>query len=425
MKPANNKRVALALVAVLYLSACGEESSSSSGEGFNAAGDTDTDFNQGQLITSIVDNVITPTFEKFSTLAASQTVAIAKYCQQEQAFELGNVDSATVIDNKLLAQTSWRLAMNSWQYAEMMQLEPLLDNDGDLRNDIYSWPIKNTCGVDLDVTYFKDGIVNDQAYDISSRTASRKSMVALEYLLFNETLSHSCTGATVPDGWDNHTEQYRKVARCEFATEVANDIEINSQALLTAWLGDNGDVVGYANELKAAGTEGSDFETEHQAVNELSDALFYMDTFTKSAKLAKPIGIELNECGSQACPEVVESKYSQHSLANIINNLTALQQFMQGQPSDAESSIEGAIGFSDYLIDVGDQDTADSIEANIIQALATMQAYQNSLYQTLTTSPAQVEQSHTEVKNITDTLKSDFINSLALELPATAAGDND
>ena len=98
---------------------------------------------------------------------------------------------------------------------------------------------------------------------------------------------------------------------------------------------------------------------------------------------------------------------------------------MQGQVTSETSLIEGAIGFRDYLIDVGDQETADSIDANIITAITNAQAYETSLAETLTADEDKVLQTHTDVKNITDQLKTDFINSLALELPKTAAGDND
>jgi len=414
----DKRLIAVALSAVFVVTACGEDSTISSGDDFNKEQDTNTGFDQGQLVASLVDTVITPTFQEFSSLAASQQQAISDYCQQEKSLADNNGSKQLVNDAKTLAKNSWRNAMNTWQQAEMMQLAPLTIGDGALRNNIYSWPTQNTCGVDLDVTYFKAGSVNGQTYDISKRTASRKSLLALEYLLFNDSLAHSCTGSTTPDSWNNQTEQYRKIARCEYAVEVAKDIEVNSQSLLTAWLGNNADVVGYANELKAAGTEGSEFATEHHAVNKLSDALFYMDIFTKSAKLAEPVGIELNKCGSQPCPEVVEARYSHHSLENIVNNIQAFKLLMQG-------SEDNGIGFRDYLIDVGDKVTADNLDENIEQVLSSAEAYQVSLAQTLATNPEQVVQTHTEVKNITDKLKSDFITSLALELPKTAAGDND
>ncbi len=407
----NKKLISVAITAALLISACGDEATSTHGEGFNQTKDTTTDFDQGKLIASIVDNVITPTYQQFSSLASAQQQAINNYCAQESALVSGSVSERLVDDSKILAKESWRNAMNTWQQADMMQLSPLLIGDGALRDNIYSWPTQNTCGVDLDITYFKDGNVNGQPYNIANRTASRKSMVALEYLLFNDNLAHSCTGSTTPTQWNNQTEQYRKIARCEFAGEVAKDIVKNSETLLSEW-------AVYGEKLKSAGEAGSEFETEHHAVNKLSDALFYMDIFTKSAKLAEPVGIELNKCGSQPCPEVVESRYSHHSLENIINNIKAFKLFIQG------GGDEG-IGFRDYLIDVGDKVTADSLDADIEQVLTSTAAYQSSLAETLVSNPDQVIQTHTEVKNITDKLKSDFITSLALELPKTAAGDND
>lgn len=414
-----NKILPLLITSTLLLSACGEDTTSSHGPEFgNTETNTTTDFDQSLLISSLVDNVITPAYQEFSVAAAQQELTVSNYCQQEQAMAEGNSSSDLVNESKLLAQDSWRTAMNHWQYAEVMQLSPLLIGDGALRDNIYSWPTQNTCGVDLDVTYFKEGTINGKPYDIASRTASRKSLVALEYLLFNDNLDHTCTGSTQPVDWNNQTDTYRKIARCEYAAEVAKDIIVNSETLLTQWLGNNDDIVGYANELKAAGESGSEFASAHEAVNKLSDALFYMDKMTKSAKLAKPLGIDLNECGSQACPEVVESKFSHHSLENIRNNIQAFKQFIQGSGTDG-------IGFRDYLIDVGDQSTADSLDADIEQVLTSTQAYQASLGETLVSNPDQVDQTHTEVKNITDKLKSDFITSLSLELPATAAGDND
>jgi len=417
----NKKLICVALASVFVISACGEDASSSSGDGFNNDKDTNTGFDQGKLITSIVDKVITPTYQEFSNLATVQKQAIGDYCGQEAALAQQNGDEALVSDAKAIAKESWRNAMNTWQQADMMQLPPLLIGDGALRNNIYSWPTQNTCGVDLDVTYFKSDSVNGQPYDIATRTASRKSMVALEYLLFNDNLAHTCTGSTIPAQWNNQTEQYRKIARCEFAVEVAGDIENNATELLSAWLGSDGNG-GYAAKLKAAGSEGSDFATEHAAVNELSDAIFYLDKFTKDDKLATPLGLFANECGSQACPEAVEAKYSTHSITNITNNLEALKMFMQGSLSADETD---ALGFSHYLIDVGDEVTADIINDHVALAIEETKNYQESLAATLSNDPDKVLVTHGDVKNITDKLKSDFITSLALELPKTSAGDND
>lgn len=417
----NKKLICVALTSVFIISACGEDTTSTSGSGFNESKDTNTNFDQGKLITSIVDNVITPTFQQFAVMATSQQQGIVAYCQQESAYQQGNSSKELVNNAKELAKKSWRNAMSTWQQADMMQLSPLLIGDGALRNNIYSWPTQNTCGVDLDVTYFKAGTVNGNPYNIATRSASRKSLVAMEYLLFNDQLDHTCTGSTAPTQWNNQTEQYRKVARCEYAGEVASDIENNATQLLTAWLGSNGNG-GYAAKLKSAGTVGSDFATQHDAVNELSDAIFYLDRFTKDGKLAKPLGLFANECGAQACPTAVEAKYSGYSITNITNNLNALKMFMQGSILADKTN---ASGFRHYLIDVGDEVTADTLDEQLAIAIEETKSYQASLATTLVENSDKVLKTHGDVKNITDKLKSDFITSLALELPKTSAGDND
>lgn len=288
----------------------------------------------------------------------------------------------------------------------------LLDDDGALRNKIYSWLGVSRCGVDLDVVSFETGNINGVPYDIANRTPARKGLVALEYLLFNSNLDHSCTESVTPDGWNNRTEADRIVARCEFAAEIAGDIHNNAQALVTEWSAADG----YAAALKNAGQTGSEFDDVHQAVNKVSDALFYIDSVTKDGKLATPLGLFANSCGTSVCPEDVESPLAFHSIENIASNLQALQSLYSGN--------EG-VGFDDYLVDENDVETAETLTANIQSAITNVQAYESSLAQTLTDNEQQVTDTHAEVKSVTDQLKNDFINSLALELPQTSAGDND
>ena len=288
----------------------------------------------------------------------------------------------------------------------------MIGNSGFLRSKIYAWPLANSCNVDFEVINFRSGEINGQPYNIANRAASRRGLAALEYLLFNDNLAHSCTVGAQPQGWNSETEQARKEARCLFAGEVAKDLNTSAQELVAAWDGDNG----FADELKQAGTAGNQFSTELEAINRISDAMFYLDTATKDGKLAAPLGLFSNVCGSQACPEAVESIYANNSLDNIENNLLGFQKLLTGG--------EG-IGFTDFLIDVGDSDTATTMTTNVEAAISNVQAYQSTLAQALADNEAQVTESHARVKAVTDTLKADFINSLALELPQTSAGDND
>lgn len=411
------KILSVVMSSSLLLTACNQDVSSSQGKDFGdqSSVDTTTDFNQLALITSLTDHVITPTFESFKVEAQKQQALINAYCESERSFSDNNTEQTILTQAKNSAQAQWRSTMNVWQQAELMRLGPLLADDNLLRNKIYSWPNVNTCGVDYDVMFFNNGTVNGQAYDIALRIPSRKGLDALEYLLFNENLEHSCETSAAPTGWNNFTPAQRKVARCNYATEVASDVLNNADDLLNQW----NDPDGYAEKLKQAGALNSIFATKHDAVNTLSDALFYIDSISKDEKLAIPLGLLANKCGSVACPEEVESGLSKHSLTNIKYNLLAFQKLFTG------SDNAQALGFTDYLIDVGSTSTATEMQTNITKALAIIDQQTASLADTLANKPEQAEEIHGNVKDITDQLKTDFITSLALELPATSAGDND
>lgn len=399
---------------VFSLSACNESTSVSQGSDFGQGTPTPpvTDFNEGAMVVALTDNVITPTYQRFMTSAQAQLTSVQAYCQVEKDFNQSTATQEERDTAMTSAQDAWQAVMNDWQQVEVMQLGPLLEADGSLRNKIYSWPIANSCAVDLDVTFFADGTVNGEAYDITKRTPSRKGMLALEYLLFNDNLDHSCTGSTVPEGWNGMLDSQRREMRCDFAGEVASDIVTNANELNEKWLASDG----FAAQLKNAGTDASDIASEHAAVNLISDAMFYLDKGTKDGKLAIPVGILANTCGTTPCPEDVESRYSNYSLTNISQNLIAFERLLTG---------DTGLGFTDFLIDEGDQETADAMTTGLATAKTNVANAQASLQELLSTNPEAVEALHADVKVVTDKLKTDFINSLALELPQTSAGDND
>lgn len=398
--------VFIACAAALSVAGCGESSSQSSGADFGAPSQpAQTDFDQNQLLTSVVDSVILPTYQQFDADVNAQITSVSDYCVA--LADGGDADTA-----RSQAQQDWRAMMTTWQMAELMQIGPLTENSAELRNRIYSWPNVSACSVDQEVIRSREA-----DYNIALRTNSRRGLDALEYLLFNDDLNHQCAIAgTEPEGWVTLSDDDKRLYRCEFAEQVASDIAASSELLISRWEGDDG----YGERLKNAGMPGSEYANTYEAVNEVTDALFYITEYTKDAKIATPLGLFANDCGAEPCAQNVESKYADHSAENIEANLTGLLYVLQGS-QDADSGI----GFDDFLIDVGDADTATRLMQDLRAAIATTQGLNDALSDTLNTDPQAVEQLHSDVKKVTDTMKSDFINSLALELPATSAGDND
>jgi predicted lipoprotein len=369
------KKGVVVAATVLTLSGCGESSSSSTGSDFQSSdsGQTTTpavtEFDEVQLVANLVDNVITPTFVLFNQQAQTQTQAVANYCQAE--IQSVQESSEEAIALRAQAQQAWLDTMAGWQQAEMMQMGPLLDNAGQLRNQIYSWPTFSRCGIDQDVVYNQDGVINqdqNRPYAISERTATRRGLFAIGHVLFNEQLAHHCSVANdALADWNNRTDLARRQARCEFAVVASEDVLSSSAQLLQAWQGDNG----FANELKNTGQSGSRFSTTHEALNHISDALFYIDTIVKDKKLAEPIGIFSNSCGASACPEDVESLDAKSSLDNIRNNLAAFEALIMGN-LDAEQ--EGT-GFDDFL----DAEQAQATKTRLVEGIAALKATLNSI----------------------------------------------
>ncbi|MCW8880536.1 MAG: imelysin family protein [Kangiellaceae bacterium] len=413
--------IAISISIALFGTGCSDSSNSTAGSQFNdnsGNGGTPTQFNEESLVAHLTNNVFTPTYQDFNSLAITLQQAVNQYCTSERGFASGSNSEQQRDEHKLAAQNQWKETMGKWQTIEIMQIGPLVENQGALRNRIYSWPVTNSCAVDQDVVFFNQGEINGNPYDINDRVVTRKGLDAAEYLLFNTDLNHSCTASTAPAGWDNLTDAQRREQRCLFAVEVSSDIVNNSQLLLDDWTGSNG----YAQSLlNAANQPGPDFDNVHEAVNRISDGLFYIDSVTKDAKLAIPLGLFANDCQQNACPENVESLYASESIEHIRNNLLSLQMIFNGEIA----SHNDTVGFDDFLNEVGAQAAATNINNSINNALSNLDAYQETLGQALANNPNQVQLTHEQIKAITDQMKTDFINQLALTLPASSAGDND
>jgi predicted lipoprotein len=408
------KPTLLASLVAVALSGCGESSSSDAGAQFNGGTSDEqvefSQFEQRDLVRDLVDNILMPAYEQFELDAASLKSSIDSYCSA--LADAGDTPAALA-----LAQGEWMNAMDTWQQVELMLVGPLADDNYSLRNQIYSWPVTSGCAVDQDVVFFEQGEINTAPYAIADRPSTRRGLDALEYLLFNTNLEHSCANATsAPSGWNERSESERRTARCQFAAEVADDLLNSANTVTTAWAGPNG----YANALKGAGSEGSDLSSAHQALNQISNALFYLDATTKDAKLAAPLGLLANECDQGICPESVESSWSNYSIQNIENNLMAFEQLLSGEGAELVG-----LGFDDFLDAVGAESVAEQMKASIASSMQQAAEIELPLERALTEETAKVEALHQQVKKTTDQLKTEFITNLALEIPSTSAGDND
>jgi predicted lipoprotein len=383
-------------VASLLLIGCGGESGQP-----DAIADN---FDRNALLAHLGEHVLLPIHATFDTRANALPAAIAAHCDALDAGTPG-----TTLD---AARAAWREAIDTWERAEQLLIGPAAMDNKALRDRIYAWPLLAPCDVDRDVA---SRWADPASYDISTKLQRQRSLLAIEYLLFPQTDAHSC--AIAPSGWDGLGTDLPR-ARCRLAHVLATDVAAAATTLHTAWRADGGNYVG---ELARAG-KGSSIASAHGAINQVSDAFFYVDRMVKDMKLAEAAGIAVNACGTvqEPCVREVELRFADRASFAIRTNLVTLREAVTGTTPTADGP-----GFDDFLIAVGQPDVAARMTAELDDAIAKANALPDSFLTALTTDYAAVVAAHAALKLFTNDLKSQFLTLLALDIPDDVASDND
>ena len=385
---------------------------------------TDTTPFLNQVLSAIGTNVILVSYANFETKAAALVTALADYNLELDA---GTVSTET----RENVQNVWVETMTAWQFAEVLQLGPAAPLGGvqpavgamGLRDEIYSWPLSvNRCRVDQELveekfgqdTFFQQELNNVYGLDAS------------EYLIFATGTDNTCPPqATINSQgtWAQLSSSELELSRAAYAWALSENILSRADELHAAWDPEQGN---FLADFAGAGLESSSvYSSAQEALNDLSDAIFYVEKTVKDYKLARPAGIF--GCSADTCPENVESLYSRMSREAIIANLQAAHQVFTGGADDA-------LGLEDY---VKTKDGGEEIVTVMVDSLSdtvvALEAIDGSLYDTVAEdSEACPEASTTAVcivyytlKGFTDRLKTNFLEVMDLELPASATGDSD
>ena len=407
------------LLGSILMTACsgggGSSEINSDDNGSNSSAGTDA---QRTILQNIGENVVIPIYQSAQTEANSLITSLNTYCTD---LENNSANSSASLGN---AQSQWQATMSQWQQAEAFQFGPVADGGVDsIRNHIYSWPSVSACFIDGGVVSYEN---DPGAFNIAQQSPRRIGLDGVEYLLFSDTLEHACStdsSTNNADGisWNSRSEAERKLARCHYANVLATDLGTQMSTLLNEWQqeGDN-----YLNQLSTAGNGSSRYESVRDALKEISDSLFYLDTEVKDSKLAMPTGLS-NDCLEASCPDSVESSVAHYSIENIKSNLQGFLALLEG-------------GLDDLLAEVGQEAITTTMVADINAALSQLEAFPGTLHAAVTgidegdcinsTATNRIESAcalHADVKKVTDQLKSDFILALSLSVPAEAEGDND
>jgi hypothetical protein len=167
----------------------------------------------------------------------------------------------------------------------------------------------------------------------------------------------------------------------------------------------------------------------------MTDALFYIETFSKSQKLTIPLGID-DKCTSLTCSELIESPYSETSLRNLEINANEFLTIFNGG--------EG-LGFDDLIVDEGFADITQRFQTQLADVNERINGSTDSLVDQI----GKPESAGTDtdcinafanpdsqssysacsvaglIKKVTDDLKIEFVTIVGVAIPGRVQSDND
>ena len=401
------------------------DSSGGSSEGSNNASDSgyaecmesvSGSYDTRCMLTALADEVIIPSYAKLATEArefSAEGGVLAKYCSA-----ISSADEAQAFNT---AETGWKDLVRAVQRAEMHAIGPATENGKALQyrlNSYMAGPI-STCGI--------DSIAAADNVDVAGRSLNARGIRAMDYLLFNSDLTHTCAPqVSATSGWNDLSESDRKIARCDAAVAIAGDISDAAEKIHTAWSTSGGNY--RATYLEPSNT--------FQSLQATTDSLFYFEKGTKDAKLGKPLGI-ITACTNITCPESVEAPYSGMSLQNVITNIEIFTEMFSSNAEtgfDAHLENEGwpevSQAFKSNLAKA--KELAESIDSSVASQVAAIQTGSDETECTNAFSnPDTVSESlpmctlYGLVKRVVDSLKIDFVTIVNVDIPGGSQSDND
>ena len=313
------------------------------------------------------------------------------------------------------ARAAWTNAIDAWETLEPMRIGPLSNDPSvggsGLHESLYAWTLFDRCKVD-------ELLVTKGFEPVATLLPDRRGLASVEYLYFFEGIDNGC-GATHPintDGsWTALSRDELGARKRAYAHAVAADVAAIAHRVVDAWDPTKGNFVG---SLGAPNAKDPSFPTQQKAINAVSNALFQIDSDTKDKKLATPLG--LATCTS-SCSALVESRYAHRGQLHVRNNLVGARKLFAG----CGASFDG-LGFDDYLTARGATALGKELDNGVASAIVAVEAIGPlPLEDAIAKNPASVRAAYDAIKAVTDTMKTDFVSVLNLDLPTAVHGDAD
>jgi predicted lipoprotein len=373
-------------------------------------------FSRSNVLLNLGLNVIAPWTRDFEREAIRLEMSLQEACES----------SARPLNDPALtsARDSLKKMMLTWARLQMVDFGPSQAAGQFISSGISAWPWTNLCGVDRIVADFSETRVYP-----TQLIHTMRGLEALEHLLFAGDDAVRCN-ANLPAHhsvatWLKKDVAVRRVDRCQMAMHFSSTVKMHAVNLSTSWNPTR------SNYTKTWVSDHGDIQA---SLNTMTDSLFFLEQ-VKDRKLAIPLGLSTH-CAQKVCPEQIEAAGSELGLPLVLANLRSLQTLFHGSAvTGAETdALVGAApyGLDDLLaLEKNRPEVAKRIGREISAAIKTAEnlIQQGSMVRLVNRIPEEgcgkLCDLHTQVRDVSRSLKTDFLGILELRPPRVIEGDND
>jgi uncharacterized protein len=341
----------------------------------------DVPFDRHRMLAHLARHVMLPTYMAFAAATQDLHKAATQFCEAPTAAPLA------------AAQAAWKRAVVLWKHSEAYHLGPTTG----LAMAIDFWPTRPR--IIHSVMRSSQPLT---AETIAFAGTAAQGLPAIEYLLFDPASGYQAIVA--------HDRNAVNATRyCAYLVAAAEHLAQQAQFVASTWSPEGANLVA---QLAQAGQGSETYASVHEAISEVVNRLLVALEKVKNDKLGKP----LYGNGRTPWPKRTEAWRSNHSLANLQNNLRGLYDVYTG----THGTTNGP-GFDDYLAALG-SDLGQRITRQFQVTFDAVHAIPAPLQVAVVDHPQAVEAAYQEVKMLLILLKVEMTNLLSITVDFS---DND
>ncbi|MDI1483487.1 imelysin family protein [Polyangium sp. y55x31] len=347
---------------------------------------TADDTAQRAVMHDLAYEVMLPIYDELEKEALPLPPAVAAFCD------------APTEDTLKAAQAAWRAARVPWKHAEAFRFGPV--EDLRIGSAIDFWPARPD-SIESAITAAPEPVT---AAHIASLGVSTKGLPALEYLLFDPAGGNAAILASL--GSADATGK----KRCAYARALAETIAADVTTAQEAWSLEGG---AFVDQVAKAGSGSTLFLTGQDGIARVVNLLVFAMQAVAENRVSGPLGAV---SGVGPDPTIVESRFSDNSIEDLLGTLRGVEDVYLGRHGDRSGrGITELVAARSPAID-------SSVRKAFTDAAAAVSAIPAPLRTAITNDPAAVTKAHDALRVLRRLLSTDVASVLGVSVTLS---DND